>query len=137
MVDLLQWQALEVEASADSFSSAASGTSIDSGTTMTSNGISGLGMLYHIRVLIPCYKVCSSHTHRPFPSARDILLAHWLCTFTHLTRCCSHGAEWHRRTSRSCRRRSTPFARLPCPLVRFCFPCHGCACVLQQFLLMT
>ena len=51
-------QALEVESSADSFSSAASGTSVNSGTTMTSTGISGLAMLYHIRVLIPCYKVC-------------------------------------------------------------------------------
>ena len=50
-------QALEVETSADSFSSAASGTSVNSGTTMTSTGISGLTMLYHIRVLIPCYKV--------------------------------------------------------------------------------
>ena len=51
-------QGLEVETSADSFSSIASGTSINSGTTMTSTGgISGLAMLYHIRVLIPCYKV--------------------------------------------------------------------------------
>ena len=52
-----------MEASADSFSSAASGTSVNSGTTMTSNGMSGLAMLYHIRVLIPCYKVSSQTGH--------------------------------------------------------------------------
>ena len=50
-----------MEASADSFSSAASGTSVHSGTTMTSIGGSGLAMLYHIRVLIPCYKVSSQY----------------------------------------------------------------------------
>lgn len=47
---------MEVEGSNDSFSSAASGTSVNSGTTMTSAGLMSLALPYHIRVLIPCYK---------------------------------------------------------------------------------
>ena len=47
---------MEVEGSTDSFSSAASGTSANSGTSMTTAGLMSLGLPYHIRVLIPCYK---------------------------------------------------------------------------------
>lgn len=47
---------LEVEASTDSFSSAASGSSMTSASTMSSVGGMALGMPYHIRVMIPCYK---------------------------------------------------------------------------------
>ena len=47
---------MEVEGSRDSFSSAASVTSANSGTSMTTAGLTSLALPYHIRVLIPCYK---------------------------------------------------------------------------------
>ena len=104
-----------MEGSTDSFSSVGSGSSIHSGTTMSSVGGMALGMPYHIRVMIPCYKEDFEIVQKTLnaireaalpsgagsclmariqllvpraePRERYLLLVDWLCTSEH-SLCC-------------------------------------------------